>query len=81
MLLYKDSKEVTGKTTKRRKKEGRPRLRCMDDDELDLSNVGVKMENGNRIGNCHEGARPNVKGYSAKEEEEENKISGLAIHF
>jgi len=46
-VLYKDSKEVTGKTTKRREKEGRPRLRCMDDDdddddELDLSNVGVK---------------------------------------
>ena len=44
MLLYKDSKEVTGKTTKEREKEGRPRLRCMGDVELDLSNVGV--ENG-----------------------------------
>ena len=42
MLLYKDGKEVTGKTTKRRKKEGRPRLKFMDDVELDLNNVGVK---------------------------------------
>lgn len=42
MLLYKDSKEVTGKTIKRREKEGRPRLRCMNDVELDFSNVGVK---------------------------------------
>jgi hypothetical protein len=41
MILYKDSKEVTGKTTKRRENEGRPRLRCLDD-ELDLSNVDVK---------------------------------------
>lgn len=38
------------------------------------------MENKNRIGNCHEGARQNVKDYSAKEEEGDKKISGLAIH-
>jgi hypothetical protein len=42
MLLHKDSKEVTGKTTKRRKKEGGPRLKCIDDVELNLNNVGVK---------------------------------------
>jgi hypothetical protein len=53
----------------------------MDDDELDVNNVGVKNRKKNRIGNCHEGARPNVKSYSAKEEEEENKISGSAIHL
>jgi hypothetical protein len=42
----------------------------MDDVELDLSNVGVK--NGEqRIGNCHERARPKVKDYSAKEVEGE----------
>jgi hypothetical protein len=39
------------------------------------------MENKNRIGNCHEGARPNVKGVSAKEEEGEKSISVSAIHF
>jgi hypothetical protein len=52
----------------------------MDDVELDLSNVGVK--NGKqRIGNCHEGARPKVKDYNAKEVEGEKKISGSAIHL
>jgi hypothetical protein len=38
---WKDSKEVTGKQTRRKK--GMPRLRWMDDIKLDLMNLGVEM--------------------------------------
>jgi hypothetical protein len=40
--MYMDSKEVTGRQTRRREKKRRPRVRWMDNAELDLRNTGVE---------------------------------------
>jgi hypothetical protein len=75
-----DSKEVTGSQTKRRKKEGRPRWRCMDDVELDLRNMGAKRWRTRVLDRTERAsvvraATAKLKGCSAKEEDTTSTVT------